>query len=170
MKTVNGRKIKALPLTRERFAAYGDVLESSLLEKQGMNSARFERFFNLAAIDVDGEGDGHPAISIARCRVATALPCRVDMLERHPLGSQAFMPLSRFPFVVAVAPFGEEVDEGQVEVFVTNGRQGINYHRGVWHMPMIGLEEGNEFLIVDRSGQGENCDEHYLAEPLLLEI
>ena len=94
------------------------------------------------------------------------------MLERHPRGSQSFMPLSYFRFYVVVAPAGETVEQDTVEAFVTNGRQGVNYHVGVWHMPMIAMQSGQEFLVLDRAVDGgqddSNCDELYLDEPILL--
>jgi len=91
------------------------------------------------------------------------------MVERHPLGSQAFIPLAEFPFVVVVAPPGESVARGDLCAFVTNGKQGINYHRGTWHMPLIALEAGQRFLVIERGGDESNCDEHSLAEPILLQ-
>ena len=84
--------LKPEPLTRERFAPYGDVVEAAIDRKVAMNAARFERFDDLCNVDV--EEDGRVGVSIARCRVATSLPYRVDMVERHPLGSQAFIPLT----------------------------------------------------------------------------
>ncbi len=134
-----------------------------------MNAARFDRYDDLAAVDVVGDGGGYPAISIARSRAATALPYCFDLLERHPLGSQAFIPLSPFRFVVVVAPPGESVERGDLRAFVTNGHQGVNYRRGVWHMPLIALESGQEFLIVDRAGGG-NCEERILDEPVTLHL
>ena len=169
---VHYKKLTALPLTAERFTPFGDVLESSRGQHASMNSARFERFDDLAKIDTGSAEGGATAVSIARCKTATLLPYRVDMLERHPRGSQAFMPLGGFQFVVIVAPADEAVDTHAIEAFVTNGHQGVNYHRGVWHMPMIGLAEEQEFLVIDRAADPEmaNCDEHYLDEPLMLEL
>ena len=88
-------------------------------------------------------------MSVTRCRTPTSLPLRVDMVERHPLGSQAFVPLTPCRMVVVVAPPGESVSPEELRAFVSNGRQGINYHRGTWHMPLIAFEAGQEFLIVD---------------------
>jgi len=135
-----------------------------------MNEAKFERYSNLAQIDIDSADGGRPSISIARCRSATAIPYRIDMLERHPRGTQAFMPLTAFQFVVVVAPAGEDIETQDIAAFVTNGRQGINYHKGVWHIPIIAMQEGQEFMIVDRGGNGDNCDEHYLGDPILVDI
>lgn len=156
-----------MPLTRERFAPYGDVIETSARVTGAMNDARFERFDDLCGIDLGG---GDVAISVTRCRTPTSLPLRVDKVERHPLGSQAFVPLARTTMVVVVAPPGASVEAGDLRAFVTNGRQGINYHRGTWHMPLIGLEAGQEFLIVDRRGDSDpNCDVHEFDEAIVLE-
>ena len=153
-------------LTGERFAAYGDVIEAAADRVAAMNTGRFERFDELGNVDIDRSG--RVAISIARCRAATTLPYRFDLVERHPHGSQAFVPLSGFRFVVVVAPPAETVEAEDLRAFVTNGRQGINYHRGTWHMPLIALEAGQEFLVIDRAGDSPNCDEHSLGETVLL--
>ncbi len=157
--------ITALPITPERFADYGDVIHASADSMAAMNDARFDRFSRLAIVDADGQ----PAsISIARCKMPTSLPYRFDLVERHPRGSQAFMPLSYFSFYVVVAPAAESVEPEDLRAFVTNGNQGVNYHKGVWHMPMFALELGQEFLIIDRGVDGDNCDEHYLGDPVTL--
>jgi len=153
-------------LTSKRFAPYGDVIEAAHDRAAGMNATRFERFDDLCRIETDAAG--HVAISIARCRVATSLPYRFDRVERHPHGSQAFIPLSACRFVVVVAPPEEGVEASDLRAFVTNGRQGVNYHRGTWHMPLIAFTAGQEFLIVDRGGDTPNCDEHDLDEPVIL--
>lgn len=162
--------LRALPLTAERFAPFGDVIEASAAHKQVMNNARFERFRDLARVDMGDESGAWPSISIARSSTATEFPYRLDMLERHPNGSQAFMPLAHFRFVVVVAPAGESVEVEEIAAFVTNGKQGVNYHKGVWHMPMIALRSGQEFLIVDSAEESAICDEHYLGEPVLVEL
>lgn len=163
------RVLKPLPITAERFAPYGDVIATLPEKRAAMNEARFERFDDLAAIDVDLSGDGHVAISIARSRVATVLPYRFDMIERHPLGSQAFVPRSAFPFIVVVGPRGESVDAADLQAFVTNGAQGINYHRGTWHMPLIALGPGQEFLIIDRCPGTANCETLVLGDAVVLQ-
>ncbi len=154
------------PLTSERFAPYGDVIETSLDKTNAMNEARFERFDDLCDIDL---GDGDVAISVARCRTPTSLPLRVDMVERHPLGSQAFVPLMPCRMLIVVAPPGESVEATQLRAFVSNGRQGINYHRGAWHMPLIAFDAGQEFLIVDRGGEESNCEQHMFDTVVMLE-
>jgi len=159
--------LQPVPLTRERFAPYGDVIDTSANRQAVMNAARFERFDDLCGVDM--AANGRVAVSIARCRIATTLPYRFDCVERHPLGSQAFIPLTRARMVVVVAPPGESVEAADLRAFVTNGRQGISYHRGTWHMPLIAFESGQEFLIIDRAAGEPNCDEHTLGEAVVLE-
>ena len=154
------------PLTRERFAPYGDVIDASHDNVNAMNEARFERFDDLCQVDLAG---GDIAISVTRCRTPTSLPLRVDMVERHPLGSQAFVPLTPCRMVIVVAPPGESVNPEELRAFMTRGRQGINYHRGTWHMPLIAFTAGQEFLIVDRRADAPNCEQHELDVVVMLE-
>ena len=131
-----------------------------------MNDVRFERFDDLCSVDV---GDGRVSVSIATARSATSLPYRIDMVERHPLGTQAFIPLSPCRMIVVVAPPSESVEAEELVAFETNGQQGVNYRRGAWHMPLIAFDAGQRFLIIDRAGESPNCDEHTLDEPVMLE-
>jgi len=160
------RELRPQPLTRERFLPFGDVIESQATRRAAMNAARFERFDDLCGVDPGA--DGRVRVSIARCRIATKLPYRFDVVERHPLGSQAFVPLAPTRFVVVVAPPGEAVEPEDLRAFVTNGRQGVNYRPGTWHMPLIAFETGQEFLVIDRGGDAPNCDEHTLDQGVLL--
>lgn len=162
--------LNAEPLSGKAFAPYGDVIETSQRSVAAMNEARFERFADLAKVNIDSSNDGHVAISIAVAKVPVELPYRFDLVERHPLGSQAFMPLNEFVFTVVVAPFGDSVDATDLRAFTTNGRQGINYHRGIWHMPLIATEAGQEFLIVDRAPGVGNVQELTLGQPITLII
>lgn len=157
--------LKPEPLTAEAFAAYGDVVESSQQQVEAMNAESFERFDDLCSVEAN---DGRVAISIARCRSVTTLPHRFEMIERHPHGSQSFVPLTPCRMLVVVAPAGEPAAAADLRAFVSNGRQGINYHRGTWHMPLIAFDAGQEFLIIDRVGESPNCDLHYLDQAVTL--
>ena len=153
-------------LTAAAFAPYGDIVESAEMQAAQMNAERFERFDDLCNVEAQ---DGRMAVSIARCLIATELPHSIDMVERHPLGSQAFVPLTPCRMLVVVAPAGPQVDVADLRAFVSNGKQGINYHRGTWHMPLIAFEAGQEFLIIDRVGDTPNCDVVSLTEPVTLQ-
>ena len=148
------------PLTAEAFRPFGDVIEATDAYEL-INSGTTQKFADLATIDVSTDG-GRPCISIYRA-TPYKLPLTIKMLERHPLGTQLFMPLQSDPFLIVVAPPGDKVDHTSVRAFITNGRQGVNYHRGTWHHPLIAFGAPGEFMIVDRAGQA-NCDE------LLLEV
>ena len=153
-------------LTREAFAPYGDVIEAAAGQKTMMNDGRFERFEDLCRVETDA--GGRVSIGIASCLKATALPYEFDCVERHPHGSQAFVPLGICRFVLAVAPPHDTVAAADVCAFVTDGQQGVNYHRGTWHMPLIALEKGQRFLIIDRTGEAANCEECRLDQSLTL--
>ena len=158
--------LKPQALTREAFAPYGDVIEAGPGQTKTMNDERFERYDDLCRVETDA--GGRVAVGIASCIEATVLPHEFDRVERHPHGSQAFVPLGFCRFVVAVAPPGEIVTAADICAFVTNGQQGVNYHRGTWHMPLIAPEQGQRFLIVDRAGDSPNCEERRLDQPLTL--
>ena len=118
------------PLTAAAFAPFGSVLEDAAGESVAINAARFDRFAKLCHVDIGGAGS-FVNVSIMRCRVASELPLAVPLLERHPLGSQAFMPLQSEPFFVLVAPPGDAPDLAAAKAFVSNGRQGVNLNRSV---------------------------------------
>ena len=155
------RRIRPVPLTAERFAPYGDVIEASRSATTGMNEARFERFDDLCHLDA---GDGRLAVSVVCARVPSALPYRVDFVERHPLGSQAFMPLSPAPFLVVVCP-DEGGKPGEPRAFVTRSGQGVNYARGTWHGVLTPIGEPQDFVVIDRGGDGNNLEEFHFPAP-----
>jgi ureidoglycolate lyase len=149
--------LKVRPLTAEAFAPYGDVLEVPARDGEPMNQGWAQRYRDVAEVDADDEA-GAVAISLVRSK-ADAAPVALRLVERHPLGSQIFMPLGANPFVVVVGLAGEVPARDQLTAFVTNGTQGVNYHKGVWHHPMIALQATSDFLVIDRKGPGNNCDE-----------
>ncbi|MCP1367724.1 ureidoglycolate lyase, partial [Halomonas sp. BBD48] len=118
------------------------------------------RYHDLARVETLGD-EAHTLISIFVSQ-PVEMPLTLGFLERHPQGSQAFMPLHEERFLVVVAPPGESIDPQQVRAFVTDGRQGVNYRAGTWHAIQSVLDREGEFLVVDRGGLGNNCDEHPL--------
>ncbi|KZE33198.1 ureidoglycolate lyase [Crenobacter luteus] len=156
-------------LTKEAFAPFGDVIQIDGSEWFPINNGTTKRYHNLGRVEVTGEG-GLPIISMCRGD-AFQLPVEVKMLERHPLGSQAFIPSSGAPFIVVVAPNGadDKPDESQLKGFIVRGDQGVNYHRGTWHHPLVTLGCEGDFIVVDRGGPGHNCDEVQLSQVYLIE-
>ncbi|MBW0001537.1 MAG: ureidoglycolate lyase [Verrucomicrobia bacterium] len=152
-------------LTRAAFAPFGDVIELSEAQHFPINGGNTERYHDLANVDLYDQG-GRPLISVFRGQ-PRALPFEVKMLERHPLGSQAFIPLGKRPYAVIVAPEGRLDPEG-LRAFITQGWQGVNYAKGVWHHPLIALEMVSDFVVVDRGGEGRNLQEQTLREPVWL--
>lgn len=154
------------PLSREAFAPFGDVIETAGAEHFAINNGSTERYHDLARVQLLGE-DARALISIFRGRPFTT-PLTIRMLERHPLGSQAFVPLSNRPYLVVVAEPAPEPALSTMRAFFAGGHQGVNYHAGVWHHPLLALEEVSDFLVVDRGGSGHNCDEHTLPETVTI--
>ncbi|MBS9402752.1 ureidoglycolate lyase [Halomonas sp. TRM85114] len=154
-------ELNAEPLTPEAFAPFGEVIDSRIADYFPINAGRTRRYHDLATVETLGE-DARTLISIFVSQ-PVALPLELDFLERHPLGSQAFMPLHQERFVIVVAPPGDEIDPTQVRAFVTDGRQGVNYRAGTWHAIQAVLEREGEFLVVDRGGAGNNCEEFTLG-------
>ncbi|OWT55706.1 ureidoglycolate lyase [Candidimonas nitroreducens] len=152
--------ITAQPLTREVFSEFGDVVDTLAGTSFAINAGRAMRHHDLARVETLGEG-ARAQLSIFVSK-PVELPFELEFLERHPLGSQAFVPMDGSRFLVVVAPVGEAIDPGSVRAFVTNGRQGVNYRASVWHAPLAVLERSGELLVVDRGGEGANCDVHPL--------
>lgn len=152
------------PLTAEAFKPFGDVIQTEGAHHFPINGGRTERYHDVAAIQIEGS-QARPIVSIFRCKPVT-LPLRIEMLERHPLGSQAFMPLANRPYLVVVAEAGDDPEASGLRAFLARGDQGVNYHAGVWHHPLLPLDTVSDFLVVDRAGAGHNCDEIPLRQPL----
>ncbi len=153
------RDVIAEPLTAAAFTPFGDVIEvSDRTPAAPINYGQSERYDDLAEVSV---GDGHVAVSIFRSRPLK--PAILKVFERHPLGSQAFQPLSGRPFLVAVAPAGR-FDPKAIRVFRAAPTQGVNYAPGVWHHFLLALEAESDFLVIDRAGPGDNLDEIELAD------
>ena len=153
-------------LSAASFAPFGDVIEC-LPGKSGqaINYGRTERHHALAAVEV---GEGRAILNIFRTKpVQDGFALRV--IERHPLGSQAFMPLSPYPYAVVVAPPGD-FDPTALRAFLASPAQGVNYHAGTWHHYCLALEGESDFLVVDREGPGDNCDEIQLTGDYTLKI
>lgn len=152
------------PLTRAAFAPFGDVIEAEGAAGYPINEGTTFRFHDLARVDV---GDARPIVSIFRGQPRPP-PLAVRMLERHPLGSQAFMPLQPRDWFVVVAPPGEVPEPERLRAFRASGSQGVNYAPGVWHHPLLVLWPDSDFLVIDRAGE-DNLEEFSFDAAVALE-
>lgn len=159
------RTIFIEPLTRAAYAPFGEVIETAGAQHYPINAGMTERYHDLAKVELGGV-HARPLVSIARGQ-HYELPLTLNMVERHPLGSQAFHPLTQRPFLSIVAP-----DEGGVpgrpRAFLTAPGQGINMAMNIWHGVLTPLGETSDFLIIDRGGEGNNLEEYFFEEPYLI--
>ncbi len=163
------------PLTADAFAPFGDVIAvDNGVAPIMINEGTTERFHKLASVELngkhqfDGAQQAQAIISIFRAQPRT-LPMAITMMERHPLGSQAFLPSDTDPYLVLVC-LGEDAPQPEtLKLFVAKG-EGVNYHANTWHHPLLALEKVSNFWIIDRAGQGNNLEEQDFSSELKIEI
>ncbi len=156
------REIRLETLSADAFAPFGDLLEATGDPDMMINAGLCGRFHDRARLDFAGTG-ARTGISLFRSR-ARSLPYDLDLMERHPLGSQAFLPMSTDPYLVIVAP-DEGGRPGTPRAFLAGAGQGVNYLRNTWHGVLAPLTDNAVFAVVDRIGDGENLEEHVFVEP-----
>ena len=149
--------IKPIKITRTNFAAYGDLISYDDIKPMDINAGYAKRFDNLANINTSKDG-GKTVVSIFSALKRT-FPMKIDMMEKHPLGSQAFIPMKETTFLCFVAPPGESPEIDNIQSFIIPPKTGINYKPGIWHFPLISTEDA-DFLVIDRKGNGENLVIH----------
>jgi ureidoglycolate lyase len=157
--------LTAEPLDAQAFSPFGDVIDIGEAGKhRTINEGFAERFDDLARLDTGRQG-GEPVLSIFRAR-PRALPLQLRLVERHLLGSQAFVPLLPQRFLLIVAAAGPAPSPAQLRCFMARPGQGVNYAAGTWHHPLIALDAGGDFLVIDRGGPlaVEDCEEHSLLD------
>ena len=156
------RILTAQPLTREAFAPFGEIIDTEGGNSFPINQGKCMRHHDLARVEAEGPA-ARVLISIFRA-TPYDFPLELAMVERHPLGSQAFMPLSPAPFLVVVCP-DDEQGPGAPLAFITRPGQGVSYRRNTWHGVLTPIGAPQDFLVVDRGGDGVNLEEHFFAEP-----
>jgi len=149
--------IKPIKITRANFAAYGDLISSDDIKPMDINAGYAKRFDNLANINTSKDG-GKTIVSIFSA-LKRNFPMKIDMMEKHPLGSQAFIPMNETTFLCFVAPPGESPEIDKLQSFIIPPKTGINYKPGIWHFPLISTED-TDFLVIDRKGNSENLVIH----------
>ncbi len=144
---------KPISINKENFSVFGDLITSNDIDPIDINAGYAKRYDNLANISTEKDG-GKTIVSIFSA-LKRSFPMTIDMMEKHPLGSQAFIPMKETTFLCFVAPPGDKPDITKIQTFVIPPKVGINYKPGVWHFPLISTEDTN-FLVIDRKGSGEN--------------
>ncbi|WP_434290394.1 ureidoglycolate lyase [Celeribacter sp. SCSIO 80788] len=154
------RVITTEPLTPEAFAPYGDVLDAVGAPDKIINQGKCGRYHDRASVDVAPDTGGRVGISIFHAELRD-FPYTLDLIERHPEGSQAFVPMSADPYLVIVS----DGPEAAPRAFVTDGAQAINFHRGTWHGVLTPLTGNGLFAVIDRIGDTPNLEEHWFDTP-----
>tara|TARA_B100001250_G_scaffold382754_1_gene376164 strand:+ start:129 stop:623 length:495 start_codon:yes stop_codon:yes gene_type:complete len=145
--------VEPKPITKENFSKFGDMITTENIKPLEINNGYAKRFDDIAKIDTSNE-NGETTISIFSA-LKRSFPMKIDMMEKHPLGSQAFIPMKETTFLTLVAPEGEKPDLEKIESFIVPKGIGVNYKTGIWHFPLISTED-MDFLVVDRKGLGDN--------------
>ena len=151
--------IKPKVIDKENFKKFGDMITTDDIKPLEINDGYAKRYDGIANLDTKKD-NGESIISIFSA-LKRSFPMKVDMMEKHPLGSQAFIPMKETTFLAFVAPEGTKPDLDKVEAFIIPKGIGVNYNAGIWHFPLIATEDMN-FLVVDRKGTGDNLVLHYL--------
>jgi len=159
--------IKPKKITKENFSIFGDVISTRNVQPMSINSGYAKRFDNLANIDTSKD-KGKAIVSIFST-LKRSFPMKIDMMEKHPLGSQAFIPMKATTFLCFVSPPGETPQINRIASFIVPPGIGINYKPGIWHFPLISTENTN-FLVIDRKGDGKNITIYkFEKEKIILE-
>ena len=145
--------INPKPITKKSFSKFGDMITTDDIKPLEINNGYAKRFDGIANLDTSRD-NGETTICIFSA-LKRSFPMKIDMMEKHPLGSQAFIPMKETTFLAFVAPEGDKPDLNKIESFIIPTGIGVNYNPGIWHFPLISTEDMN-FLVVDRKGSGDN--------------
>ena len=149
--------IKPVKISRSNFSSYGDLISTDDINPMNINEGYAKRFDNLANLDTSKDS-GKTIVSIFSALKRT-FPMKIHMMEKHPLGTQAFIPMKETTFLAFVAPTGKSPEIDKIQSFIIPPKMGINYKPGTWHFPLISTENIN-FLVIDRKGSGDNLIIH----------
>ena len=149
--------IKPKKITSKNFKKYGELISTKKIKPININNGYAKRFDNLCKINTSLQ-KGNAIVSIFSAK-KRKFPMKIDMMEKHPLGSQAFVPMDETKFLVFVAPKGKKPNIKKIESFIVPKQTGINYKPGTWHFPLISTKNMN-FLVIDRKGKGSNLIIH----------
>jgi ureidoglycolate lyase len=150
-------------VTQEVFARYGHLISPEQAEEKFLiNNGATMRHHNIAPVECF---DAPPILSIFEAVQIPHNPYEITLVEFHPLGSQAFIPLDGQQLIVVVGEKGDYREES-LACYRLDG-MGASFAPGTWHATLI-APEGGKFLVVDRANPGSNCVVHNLQEPIMI--
>ena len=152
-------------LTAENFSQFGQVISCEQKDYLTINNGYAKKYSDQASIDTQEDG-GTTAVHIYIAK-KRQFPLQINMLEKHPFFSQTFIPKHNQPFLVVVAPASDELNIDNIRAFISNGEQGVNYLRGVWHFPLISIKDDAQFIVIDRKHDIDSDDiEQCILHPI----
>jgi len=157
--------VKPIKISKDNFSEFGELISPEGVSPIDINAGYAKRFDNLANINTSIDS-GKTIVSIFSA-LKRNFPMKIDMMEKHPLGSQAFIPMKETTFLVFVAPKGNFPEVNKIKSFIIPPKMGINYKPGIWHFPLISTED-TDFLVIDRKGNGENLVIHQFKEKKII--
>ena len=152
-------EIPIKPLLANKFERFGTVIDIKNSQPLIINSGTTERFHDLAKIDVE-DANGKPLLNIFRGQ-PRQFPLNIEMMERHPLGSQAFYPIQPHDYLVIVSDCPSKPKPNDIFAFKASGTQGVSYKKNIWHHPLLVTVADHDFVVIDRGGPGDNLEEHF---------
>ena len=161
------RIIKPIPMTKENFSKFGDMISTENIKPIEINNGYANRFDDIAKIDT-ANNNGETTISIFSA-LKRSFPMKIDMMEKHPLGTQAFIPMKETTFLTLVAPEGKKLEMDKIESFVVPKGKGVNYKTGIWHFPLISLDNA-KYITVDKKDAKTNIEIYNFDESEIFEL
>ena len=155
-------------LNEADFTPYGEIIDTTTAQQQSINFGLTTRFHDMATVDLAGP-EARTLINVFRSNAIT-FPHSVKVMERHPLGSQAFIPIAKTAYLILVGDGEQQLDIESLKLFYCDGSVGVNYHRNTWHHYQMVIQGQADFLVIDRGGKGNNLEEHYLSQELVIQL
>lgn len=155
--------LTATPISQDAIAGLAELIEATGAPDRLINQGHCGRFHDRATLDIEG-GAG---ISVFKS-ASFSLPYKLEMMERHPLGSQAFLPMQQGAYLVVLAEDNNGAP-GLPRAFIAGAGQGVNIGRNVWHGVLCPLADPGLFMVVDRVADGRNLEEHWFERPYIVE-
>lgn len=165
------RVIRPEPLSVDAYRPFGAVVSAGLKAGSSANQGSAVRF-DFTCDLVNARAGAKPNLAVFRS-TPRPVPFDVVLLERHPHSTQVFIPMVVSRYLVVVAPTaadgGPEL-EG-LRAFLCGPGQGISYAPGLWHHPMIALDQVSEFsMLAWEDGSAGDCEVRQLGQTIRIEV